>query len=286
MKTIFLSSKDYPDSEANYGDCILIDSGSDLVIYDCGSEEHADRVLDYMSKHNYKEAKLVLSHNDSDHFAGVQKLIDANAITDVYTLLLLKYKEELLDKINDGRISNDSLTKRITEIFENIYSLSGQVHLHDMFSDTIINDSVSIVGPDLNYALDAIAKRIDSRQGDTIDNETIVNAISCQVSVKISANKLLLCGDSNYEAIKDKLSEFYNIQLPHHGKYEHAKKILETKGYFKTIYYVSDNTGSSNGGSDELMQNSRGYAIYNTINGDQICSDTNAVIFPKSTLSR
>ncbi len=64
-------AKAYPNPEENYGDCILIDNGSELVIYDCGCEEHAKRVIDYMKKHHYEKAKLVLSHNDKDHFDGI-----------------------------------------------------------------------------------------------------------------------------------------------------------------------------------------------------------------------
>ena len=38
MKEILiLSSKNYDNSETtNYGDCILINTGSELIIYDCG----------------------------------------------------------------------------------------------------------------------------------------------------------------------------------------------------------------------------------------------------------
>ena len=135
MKVIFLSSQGYKDSGENKGDCILIDTNSELVIYDCGCEEHANRVIDYMDKHHYSKAKLVLSHNDADHFDGIPYLIEAGKISDVYTLLLLKYKDDLLEKINDKRITRDSLTRRISEIFANIYSLSGKVVLKDIFRD-------------------------------------------------------------------------------------------------------------------------------------------------------
>ena len=275
MKVIFLSSKYYPDKNANYGDCFLIDSGSELTIYDCGSEEHADRVIEYMNDNCYDNAKLVLSHNDSDHFDGIPKLIEAGLISDVYTLLLLKYKDELLDRINDKRITRDSLNDRIEEIYSNIYSLSGS-NLHDMFEDTTINNAVKIVGPDKEYALDAVAKGIDNRQGDTIDSETIVNAVSCQVKVTVGFNKLLLCGDSNYEAIQDKLDDYSLIQLPHHGKLLHAEKLFESKDPTRTVYYVSDNTGSTNGGSDDLPK--CGQKIHNTKDGDQVCSDDTPVI--------
>lgn len=270
MNVIFLSSQGYKDSGENKGDCILIDTNSELVIYDCGCEEHANRVIDYMDKHHYSKAKLVLSHNDSDHFDGIPHLIEAGKITDVYTLLLLKYKDDLLEKINDKRITRDSLTRRISEIFANIYSLSGKVVLKNIFSDTFICNGISIIGPDKEYALDAVAKRIDNRQGDTIDKETIVNAVSTQVKVIVGTKNLLLCGDSSYEAIKNKLSDFSLIQLPHHGKKEQADRIFEQKGSVGITYYVSDNTGNSNGGSDDLPV--QGYNIKNTLKGDQECS--------------
>lgn len=270
MKVIFLSSQGYKDSGENKGDCILIDTNSELVIYDCGCEEHANRVIDYMDKHHYSKAKLVLSHNDADHFDGIPYLIEAGKISDVYTLLLLKYKDDLLEKINDKRITRDSLTRRISEIFANIYSLSGKVVLKDIFSDTFICNGISIIGPDKEYALDAVAKRIDNRQGDTIDKETIVNAVSTQVKVIVGTKNLLLCGDSSYEAIKNKLSGFSLIQLPHHGKKEQADRIFEQKGSVGITYYVSDNTGNSNGDSDDLPV--QGYNIKNTLKGDQECS--------------
>ena len=39
-----------------------------------------------------------------------------------------------------------------------------------------------------------------------------------------------------------------------------------------TVYFVSDNTGDTNGGSDKLVEKyKRGHVIYNTRNGDQAC---------------
>lgn len=64
-----MSDKGYTDKTANHGDCILIDTGSKLVIYDCGCQEHAERVLDYMKKKRYKTADLILSHNDCEAIA-------------------------------------------------------------------------------------------------------------------------------------------------------------------------------------------------------------------------
>lgn len=272
-KVIFLSSKNYNDPNKNCGDCILIDSSSELVIFDCGCEDHAKQVEKYMIDHNYSTAKIVLSHNDADHFDGIPYLVDKGLISEVYTLLLLKYKDDLLDLIDDGRRNRNSIAKSIEEIYDNIYSLSGKVTLKDIFTDTTISNDIIIPGPDKDYSLNAIAKNIDSRESDHIDKETIVNAVSTQVSVTFApGKKLLLTGDSSFKAIENNIKTHSAIQLPHHGKLDQAEDIFSKKDNH-TIYYVSDNTGNSNGGSDKLREKyPRGHVIYNTLNGEQVCT--------------
>lgn len=280
MKVKFLSAKYYSDPSKNNGDCILIDTGSELVVYDCGCEEHAQRVLNYMQQRGYQQVKVVLSHNDADHFDGIPYLIERGAVSAVYTLLLLKYKDELLNRIGDGRLTRDSIARRIEEIYANIYSLSGSVTLKDMFEDTYVASGVTIFGPDKDYALDAVAKRIDGRDSDNIDKETIVNAVSTQLSVAYVGNKLLLTGDSSFPAVENAVRTHNAIQLPHHGKLDQAEEIFDAKNN-STIYYVSDNTGDSNGGSDDLRkQHPRGHVIYNTLDGDQ------EYTFPSASVTR
>ena len=168
MVVRFFSACNYSDSSKNNGDCILLDSGTELVIYDCGCEEHARRVVQYMDTHGFKKAKLVLSHNDADHFDGIPYLIEHGVLSEVYTLLLLKYKDELLDRVNDKRRTRESIANRIAEIYNNIYSLSAQVELKDIFTDTAVSAGVSIPGPGKEYSLNAVAKRIDSRESDLL----------------------------------------------------------------------------------------------------------------------
>ena len=285
MDVTFLSARNYSNPQNNNGDCILVDNGLELVIYDCGCIEHAKQVEKYMMQHDYHKAIIVLSHNDSDHFDGIPYLVEHGIVSKVYTLLLLKYKDELLDIIDDNRRTRESIADIIEKIYDNIYSLSGQVTLMDMFTDTNVSHNISIVGPDKDYALTAVAKNIDSRESDNIDKETIVNAVSAQLSVSFNCNqKLLLTGDSSFKAIEETIKTHSIIQLPHHGKLEQAESIFGAKDSF-TTYYVSDNTGDSNGGSDDLRKkHPRGHIIHYTLEGDQICTESTAAIaYPKSS---
>ena len=80
-----------------------------------------------------------------------------------------------------------------------------------------------------------------------------------------TADLILLCGDATPEYLHN--LDIYNIiQLPHHGKEKQAEKIFESKGNpIKTLYLVSDNTGSTNGGSDKLDDKKyKGYRVKNT----------------------
>lgn len=265
MKIKVLSSKNYSDNEKNCGDCIIIDTGEKVVIYDCGCEEHAKEVIKYLDSNNYEKADVILSHNDTDHFNGLPFLIDNERVSSITTVLLLKHIDDILDEIDDKRRTRESIKKQISDYFDNIYSLSGN-NLNDSLDDSFSLDScINFVGPNYDYLLEAVAKALDNSESDNIDMETIVNAISVQVEIIIGNHKVLLTGDASYEAIKDKIREYDGIQLPHHGKYEQAKNIFDKNDdREEVIYIVSDNTGNSNGGSDELMENCIGKKVKNT----------------------
>lgn len=263
MQVRVLGTASYDDDSKNYGDCILIDTDTDLIIYDCGSEEHAKEVIRYMNARTYDKATFILSHNDSDHFDGLPYLLEHDKISTIYTTLLLKYVDEILERIDDGRKTRESIKRQIKETYDNIDKLSGAPK-KDIYSDPPELPKVKIVGPSKDYMLDTVAKRLDGREGNTQDGETAVNATSIQVEVKIPYHgKLLLTGDSGYEPLESLLDTGYKyIQLPHHGKQQQAEKIFEKTDPYSTTYIISDNTGDSNGGSDKL--DTKGKIVKNT----------------------
>lgn len=263
-----LSSIGYPDPAKNYGDCFLYIDGSQAIVYDCGSVEHAKRVIAILDKHCIRKAIVVLSHNDSDHFDGIPYLIEQGYVDTLFTILLLKYKDKLLDTIDDDRRNRESIGNAIKEAYDNIASLSGKVELKDVYENVEeLPKQLTFIGPTFEYMIAAAAKGLDGRQGDTIDRETVVNATSIQIQLEMSEKKVLLTGDCTPAAIPDEidLSEYQYIQLPHHGKFIHAQEIFDRVGiHYHNTFLVSDNTGNTNGGSDELMKNRKGHRIQNT----------------------
>lgn len=264
MKVEVLSSKGYEDKSKRYGDCIVIYDNLNAVVYDCGSEEHARRAYDLIRDNNIDNVYVILSHNDDDHFLGIQWLRENIEIKGIYTILLLKYVHDIYVKIGDKRRTESAIAEQIKELYDNIAKLSGE-KLKDIYEENIQIAGVDIVGPAKEYTIEAVAKQLDGREGNQIDYETVFNAISVQAEVDIDGKKLLLTGDASYSSIEDKIEEYDIIQLPHHGKCQQADEIfdkLATKPSSKITYIVSDNTGDSNGGSDDL--DTRGKVVFNT----------------------
>lgn len=276
MKIYVLSSQECEDESKNNGDCFVIDNNKELVIYDCGCEDYANWVIDYMKEHNYSKAKIVLSHNDDDHFKGIPILVEKNKTSEITTVLLLKYVDTLLDIIDDGRKNREALKRQILDTYYNIAQLSGN-NLKDAFEHLEISDGIKISGPGKNYILEAAAKGLDSTEGDTIDSSTITNATSIHLEITFGNKKLLLTGDSSFESVMtENLEDFKVIQLPHHGNADIGEKIFsETKKDLDKQYIISDNTGNSNGGSDKL--DTKGYRVINTKEKGILTLDENQI---------
>lgn len=271
MNIKLLSSTSYPEPDAHdYGDCILVDQGTELLIYDCGSEEHAKRAEAYMRRQGFQQAVMVLSHNDKDHYAGIPYLADRGLLSKVCTPLFLKHLDALLDCIGDKRYKREPLKDKILDIFSNVTAFAEEYPglLVDALEQPALISGTEIVGPTRDYALKAVADRVNNCKGNTIDAETVTNAVSVHVSCISNGHHVLLCGDSPFEAIKDLLPNYTVIQLPHHGKPETAEKVFDAKFQRNdTVYLISDNKGSSfNGGSKEL--DTTGHHVLNTQQGD------------------
>lgn len=254
MKIKFLSSKEYENNAKNCGDCIIINNGTEMIVYDCGCEEHAKCVMNEMSKANVDKIIGVLSHNDKDHFDGFLTLIDNKKIECIYTICALKHVDDILLEINDSRYTRDSVKNKIIDIYSNIHELSG--YLKDIYGDDKhllspdIVKGVKVVSPNYNYAIETIARAVKNSEPKTIDGDSVMNAASVCLNVYDDSNNMLLTGDSTFENIEAHLSKLNYIQLPHHGRADQLDEILNyyDENEEEPMYLISDNTGESNGG--------------------------------------
>ena len=194
MKLKALSHYDN-DMDTRFGDCILLYGETSLVVYDCGHSLHAQEVESFLEKHRaIKNVNVVVSHNDSDHTDGVCELLDwlkdnGKYTVRVFTHQYLKYVDEILDKVDDGRRNRESLKKSLLEKFDHIKEIIETAEACgfervNAVPDTAVGEC-TIVGPTEEEFIEVAAKAIDSRESDNIGEgdaqETDMNAASDQL---------------------------------------------------------------------------------------------------------
>lgn len=271
------------DTDTRFGDCIMISNSTQLIVYDCGHDKHAEAVGDFLRNNtSAKEVYIIVSHNDSDHTDGIIPLIDYLASegyeTTIYTSLYLKHASEVERLLDDGRRNKKSICDHILEIFGNIAEIVEKAQ-ECGFSVKDANKGVTlataeIVGPLEDEFVEVVAKAIEEDGTGTINGETVMNAASVQLKITLdNQNKVLLCGDAAPQYLKN-LNSYDVIQFPHHGQYKDGVEILDSLGdeSYSKEYLISDNTGSgkTSGGSCELvdhMKEENYKTAYNTLNG-------------------
>ena len=156
MKLLALSHYEN-DTDTRFGDCILVFDTFNLIVYDCGHIKHVDYIMDFLRLHReISDIHIVVSHNDSDHTAGIcdllNRLHDQHRFTvQVYAHLYLKHVDEILDEIDDGRRSRERLKECLLEEFNHIREIIETAQKHNILvvealSKTAVATS-SIVGP-------------------------------------------------------------------------------------------------------------------------------------------
>jgi hypothetical protein len=273
MKVLNMGNNTYEDNAKDYGDCFIIDDEQrNIVVYDCGSEYHAERVKSYMATKNISNAYLVLSHNDSDHFNGVETLMTDDRIKAIYTELSFKYKDAILAKLNDDRRNGRSVINAIAKWDANIKSLEPySSKLKDIYENPYILVGITVVGPKKQYTIDTIEQALNSAESDTKDGTSVHNAASVQVEVVFDQQqKMLLTGDASFYAFDDKVRNYQIVQLPHHGNNDMAQLVFDKMQGKEnsTVYFVSDNKGEATGGSANLE--CKGKMILNTVTDGDI----------------
>ena len=251
------------DTDTRFGDCILIYDSGNLVVYDCGHPRHAEEVILFLNLHSdITSVSIVVSHNDSDHTSGVCELLKRLKKKNKYNVKIyshqyLKYVDTILNKLDDGRRSRDSLKEAILSEFNNIKDIC----------------DCTIVGPTEDQFTDCAVKAVDKRADGYTGEETEMNAASVQLRCSLEGyDKILLCGDAA-PSFLNSLNNYQYIQIPHHGKLENAEAIFDRlEDPYSKFYLVSDNTGSgaTSGGSDELtkyMATNKFNPAFNTRNG-------------------
>ena len=171
-------------------DCIVINTGTKIVMIDTGEKENLDDVRDFMRDRGYKKVDtLILTHFDKDHIGGAKKIIEEYGV----------------DTVIEGTASSDS------EYFHEYHLLLNQLGT----SAQRLKQDYTFQSDDCEFFVCVPKQKKYESKND--NNSSLV------VKMKCGETDFLFCGDAEEERLAEIIDtcagEYDFIKLPYHGNY-------------------------------------------------------------------
>lgn len=146
-----------------------------VAVYDGGFEEHGKRMIKHMNEYyfhdpnNEKNASdkfidlVIVSHPDRDHATGIKYILENFKVGKLVMNRPWLYIDELWDKVNDGRITKESLEKRLREQYGVIAELEEianrkKIPIVEAFQGELLENVMMVCSPGKQFYLDLLAE--------------------------------------------------------------------------------------------------------------------------------
>ena len=127
-------------------------------VYDGGLKDYGTALKDHLNQYYFAEVSnpvidyVICSHPDQDHASGLTEILNN---FDVGTLIMNRpwlYIDELFPKVTDGRITPDSLERRLRESYPYIdelesIAIENGITIQEGFQGTDLDDNLTILSP-------------------------------------------------------------------------------------------------------------------------------------------
>lgn len=144
-------------------------------IVDGGFEAHGEAMVQHMNEYYFDDIRgnkdasekvvdfVVVTHPHQDHTAGIKAIMENFFVRAIYMNRPWLYAEELIDYVHDGRITIDSLERRIREENKTIMEIEKiaedrEIPIKEALQGTSIEGKVLILSPSKEFYLDLLAE--------------------------------------------------------------------------------------------------------------------------------
>lgn len=224
-----------------------------IVIYDGGLQTHGEKLEQHLNQYYFdKNSKkiidsVVCSHSDLDHVSGLKNVLEKFEVKALYMNRPWLYVDDIWDKVDDGRITKDSLVERLKKSYKYICDLEEiaqekDIPIYEAFQGTVIEEKLTILSPSKQFYLDLLCDStktpLDSNQAgndsfgkffkrafqyvksliESWDNEKLRENISTTAENEMSVviygdidDKFLLTGDAGIRALDESIR--YSIDI-------------------------------------------------------------------------
>lgn len=151
------------------GDAIAIRYGSagnyKILVYDGGTKESGGMLVEHIKKYygTNRVDYVINSHPDADHASGLSVVLNEMDVGELWMHQPWNHSSVILDYFKDGRITDNSLAKRLKDKMAAAYALEQiakdrKIPIYEPFYGAMIGD-FSVLSPEKNwYVHDLIAE--------------------------------------------------------------------------------------------------------------------------------
>lgn len=141
-----------------------------IVVYDGGFEAHGIAMAENMNKYYFDVTiddkvidAVIVSHSDMDHTKGLEFILENFSVKALYMNRPWIYADELYGRVNDGRVTVNSLVKRLKEYYLTIATLEDVaikrgIPIYDVLEGTVIADELRVLSPSRIFYLDLLTE--------------------------------------------------------------------------------------------------------------------------------
>lgn len=137
-----------------------------IGIYDGGNQKYGEALGSFLDDYFLTPSKniidfVVCSHSDMDHSSGLKHILENYKVKKLYMNRPWLYVDNLFPFVDDGRITKESLEKRLRESYSYISDLeeiaeSKGVQICEAFEGTSVSDEMVILSPSKEFYLDLL----------------------------------------------------------------------------------------------------------------------------------
>ena len=139
------------------------------VVYDGGSKVLANKLIEHLEEFYFKNEYypkidyLICSHPDQNHASGLIEVIEKVEIGKIIMNIPWNYIDDIWDNVNDGRISKESLEKRLKDDYPYVAKIEELaqekgIEIIEGFEDKEINENLKILSPSKEFFIELLKK--------------------------------------------------------------------------------------------------------------------------------
>ena len=215
-------------------DCIVINTGDEIIMIDTGEEENFSTVKSYLDKKGYQKIdKLIITHYDKDHIGSAPQIIESYTVGTVYE-------------------------SRFTKGTEEYYA----------YHTAIAKMGVALVKLQEDFSFESGSCKFEinvpREKKYSTDND---NNTSLVISLMLENRSILFAADAMDERLSEIITEcereYDLVKLPHHGTYLESLPTLI--GKIKPSYAVATDSKKNSTDQETLeLMNEMGVRLLQT----------------------